>query len=180
MRVLYVSATFLSFAFFGAFLLLQLASNGAVVEPQVLGATSSPVDRNVSVITDEINKVRSGVGAEELVYSLDLQNLTDFRVSDMVARDYYSHKTPDGYTYANYIAEYDSGSTYSCENLQLQVGSSPEEAVEAWVNSPSHYRCLTNPNVSNIAVSYSPHGEVVYGLDNQPQQMFVFALVASN
>jgi uncharacterized protein YkwD len=98
----------------------------------------------------------------------------------MITRDYYSHKTPEGFTYANYMSEYVPSSTFSCENLQLQTGDSAADAFNAWFNSPSHKKCLTSPNITKVAISNSRHGEPIYSSDNQLKQLFVFALVASN
>ena len=180
MRVLYVSITSLILAVVAVVGVYRLSGTGAVVESQVLAAVSTPKDKNVSFMIDEINQIRSGVGVTTLVFNPELQPLTDFRTSDMATKYYYSHKTPDGYTYANYISEYYPESTYSCENLQLQVGGDFSNAVKSWVGSQSHYRCLTNPNVSNVAISYSMHGDPLYDANNQPRQMYIFTFIASN
>lgn len=184
MRALYVSTLALFIAVFGIFYLFRIAMTGATVEPQVLGdsvsSVDAPVDPSIALMINEINNVRSGVGVDEFSYNNELQGLTDYRVQDMVSREYYSHKTPDGFTYANNIPEFYPESSYSCENLQLQVGNNIAEAVSAWVNSPAHYRCLVNPRVSNVAISYTVHGKSIAINSNQSQQMYVFALIASN
>lgn len=184
MRALYVSALALFFAISSLLYLFRFASIGAIVEPQVLGDSTSsvdvPSDLIEKVMIDEINALRSGVNLDKLSYSLDLKSLTNFRVSDMGARNYYKHKTPDGYTYANYMSEYNIESSHSCENLQLQVGDDHIEAVKAWVDSTSHYRCLTDPKNTKVAISYSPHGEPSFDSNNLPRQMYVFAMIASN
>lgn len=184
MRALYVSAMAMFIAIFGFFYLFRIATSGATVEPQVLGqsvtVSSNSLDQKEIEIIAEINKLRSGVGVGEISYDKDLKRLTEFRISDMINRDYYSHKTPEGLTYANYMSEYMPISTFSCENLQLQVGDSALEAYNAWVNSPSHKKCLLSPKITKVAISNSRHGDPIYSSGNQPKQLFVFALVASN
>lgn len=180
MRALYVSIFATLITIFGVALAFRTATNGVTVTPQVLATTSVAIDPNQDIMINQINALRNGAGVLGLSYSSELKSLTDFRVQDMNDRDYYSHKTPEGYTYTNYMNEYDITSTYSCENLQLQSGSNLSEAVEAWHNSPAHYRCLVNPRVSKVAISYAVHGDVMYDSNNQPRQMYIFAFIASN
>jgi uncharacterized protein YkwD len=184
MRALYVSAMAMFIAIFGIIYLFRIATSGATVEPQVLGEnvtlSSNSLDQKEIEIIAEINKLRSGVGVGEISYDNNLKKITEFRISDMINRDYYSHNTPEGLTYANYMSEYVPSSTFSCENLQLQTGDDAIEAYNAWVNSPSHKKCLTSPKITKVAISNSRHGEPLYSSDNQTKQLFVFALIASN
>lgn len=180
MRALYVSTIALILIIVGVLFAVKFVASGVSDESQVLGASTSPSNQTENLLISDINSIRRGAGVDELVYSLDLQELTDFRTQDLVERDYYSHKTPEGYTYAKYMKDYNISSTYSCENLQLQVGDSLANAVVAWQKSPAHLRCLVNPNVSKVAISYAPHGDVIYENNNQPKQMYVFVFIASN
>lgn len=178
MRVLRVGIFTLLLALAGIASLYMIRSNTVVAQqPQVLSVSVDAVEMS---ILDKINKVRVESGVKELSYSSAMKSLTTDRVSDMANRQYYSHKTPDGYTFASTILDYDSKSGTSCENLQLQVGDDWQEAVDAWVDSPAHYRCLTNPNLTRGAGSVSAYDAVVYDKSNDSKQLYVFAFIATN
>lgn len=165
----------------GVAALYMVRSNTVIAQqPQVLAASNESVSAVEKSILDKINKVRVESGARELTYSSAMKRLTSDRVSDMAKRQYYSHKTPDGYTFADTIQDYDSASGASCENLQLQFGDDWQEAVDAWVDSPAHYRCLTNPNLNRGAGSVASYDEAIYDDSNAAKQMYVFAFIATN
>jgi uncharacterized protein YkwD len=94
----------------------------------------------------------------------------------MVERKYYSHTTPESTTYADYLDDYKVESGFSCENLQLQVGSDINQAIDAWQKSSSHYKCLIEPRLRTIGFSHQLY-ETVSG-DNGQKQLFVFSMIA--
>ena len=181
MRVLRVGIFTLVVALSGVAVIYMTHSTSVLArQPQVLAAAVETVDKAEMSILDKINKVRVESGSKELTYSTAMKKLTTDRVSDMATRQYYSHKNPDGYTFAQTIHDYDSASDSSCENLQLQIGDSWQEAVDAWINSPAHHRCLTDPNLTRGAGSMIAYDEVNYDKSSGDEQMFVFAFVATN
>ncbi len=180
MRALYVSALALLLVAVSIFFVKNNNLAGVSVEPQVLAAVSTPIDQKESEIIDMVNEIRRGVGVEELVYSSDLKYLTMNRVIDMKTNKYYSHISPEGLTYVASIGNYVSGSTHSCENLQLQVGQDTSEVVTSWKNSPAHYRCLTDPKITRISISNTDHLSAYSHETKQNKQMYVFAMIASN
>ena len=151
--------------------------SGVSVEPQVL-ASSTELTQSQRLFLDKINSIRKEAGASELNYSNEIEGLTDFRVLDMSNREYYSHKTPDGVTYANYLREYNIATDFSCENLQLQIGPDINEAINAWVNSTPHYNCLIDNRLNNLAFSYEPY--MLQENEAEQDTTFVFAMIASN
>lgn len=164
----------------GVLVMFRQLDSEVSVQPQVLASTVTSIDPKENGLIAQINSIRSDAGVPELTYSFGLKDLATFRVSDMALREYYSHISPEGYTYANYLGEHGSDSTYSCENLQLQVGSDDVSVVKAWTTSPAHYRCLIDPRISNIAISYDVHSEVSSAHSGSVDQMYIFAMIASN
>jgi uncharacterized protein YkwD len=178
MRALYVGFLAISVIIAGYFLYFGSISSGVSVEPQVLAASSSVASVEQQLFLDKVNEVRLSAGVEKLSYDTKLENLTDYRVEDMVARNYYSHKTPELTTYADYFDKFNINSSFSCENLQLQIGPDVYEAVDAWINSSSHYECLVDSRLKTVAFNYDLH-ETVFSQGSQ-KNMYVFAMIAAN
>jgi uncharacterized protein YkwD len=158
-----------------------LRKNSVVVTmPQVLAASAELADDENLLILDMINKVRVEAGVEKLAYSRAMRDQTTDRVSDMATRQYYSHRSPEGIGFGQTIHDYDPSSGSSCENLQLQIGDNWQTAVDAWVSSPAHYKCLTNPVLTRGAGSVSAYDTVSYTGSEMTTQMYVFAFIATN
>lgn len=159
-----------------------VSNSGSVTteaQAQVLAATNQ-IDPAEQAILDLINTVRADAGVAPLVFSSAMKKLTTDRVQDMVSRQYYSHKTPDGLDFGDMILTYDQTSKSSCENLQLQIGSDWQDAVDAWVASPPHYACITNPALTRAGGSVARYDDVAREGSDSANQMYVFALIATN
>lgn len=178
MRALYVGLFSVICLTAGYVLFLGNISSGVLVEPQVLGASSSQVNTEQQEFISKINQIRSSAGAKELIYSENNENITKYRVQDMVDRDYYSHKTPDGATYASYFKDYGIETRFSCENLQLQGGSDINKAIKSWVDSSAHFECLTDSRLNQISFSYVLYDSIASN-DNLSQDVYVFAMIAT-
>jgi uncharacterized protein YkwD len=152
----------------------------ATATPQVLAASAEVADSENLLILEMINKVRVEAGVGKLDFARAMRLQTTDRVSDMATRQYYSHRSPDGLTFGDKIQDYDPTSGLSCENLQLQVGNDWQTAVDAWVKSPAHYRCLTNPKLTRGAGSVSAYDAISYSGSENDKQMYVFAFIATN
>jgi uncharacterized protein YkwD len=160
-------------------MVVRIASQTTAV-PQVLAASVDVADDENLLILDMINKVRVEAGVEKLVYSRAMRDQTTDRVSDMATRQYYSHQSPEGIGFGQTIHDYDPSSGSSCENLQLQIGDNWQTAVDAWISSPAHYKCLTNPVMTRGAGSVSVYDTVSYTGSDTTRQMYVFAFIATN
>ncbi len=178
MRVLRVGIFMLLLAATSAAALYTIRSNTAEAQQaQVLAASVETVDAVEMSIMDKINKIRAESGVPTIAYSSAMKLLTTDRVADMSAQQYYSHTSPAGLKFGDVIKNYDPTSGVSCENLQLQVGDDWQAAVDAWVSSPAHYRCLINPNLTRGAGSVALYDEVSYGESSTSSQMYVLHLL---
>jgi uncharacterized protein YkwD len=180
MKALYVSLLALSIAVTGYLFAFRLFNQGDYVQSQVLASTVTVVEQKENDIIYQINAVRREAGLSEVTYDFGLKDLSSMRVADMIDNEYYSHTTPQGYTYGNFMGKYSPGSSFSCENLQLQAGSDENSVVDAWVKSPAHYRCLTNPRVTKVAVSYGVYSDVTRTHSESSDEMYIFAMIAAN
>ena len=183
MRVLRVSSFVIFVAIATAVAIFMMRSIGTIAktnQPQVLAAsvvTTEPADMG---IVSKINKVRVEAGVPAIAYSPAMKLLTTVRVTDMSTKQYYSHTSPTGIKFGDIIKDYDPTSSNSCENLQLQVGDDWQSAVDAWVSSPAHYRCLINPDLDRGAGSVVVYDDIAYEGSKGSKQMFVFAFIATN
>lgn len=134
------------------------ASNGNINTPvsRVLAASSdirfqeqynapSPND-----IFRLVNEQRARQGFQPLRPNILLGSVAEQRADDMVRRNYYAHKNPDGKYYYDFLSGSGAESNYSCENLDLQFSMEPSRYVDDWLNSSAgHRECLLNSNVAD-------------------------------
>ncbi len=94
-----------------------------------------------AAILNLINTVRADRGLAALQPNQSLIDISRTRSNDMLARDYFSHYTPEGKNVFNIFRE--CGITYKAagENLAhsrpADIGT-PEAFLNAWMNSPTH------------------------------------------
>ncbi len=138
-----------------------------------LGATSTPVKNATSVksyeneslkknlepaeltlegIVKYSNIEREKVGLQSLVLQPKLSASALKKANDMLDRQYFEHKSPDGKTAVDLIKE--KGYVYQIigENLALGDFGSDRKLIDAWMNSPAHKANILNPKFTEIGV----------------------------
>jgi len=136
----------------------------------VLGSQTTVQAENTSTLLNSINTARLNSGLLALNYDdAELQQVTKVRAAEMVAGQYYSHKTASGGSFDDLLGDY-----YACENLQLQPSNSVDEAVVAWLKSPPHRECLLSAKTSKAAVSVAKLNTASYGAEQTDNYIFVF------
>lgn len=71
------------------------------------------------------------------------------KANDMVARNYWSHKTPDGQS--PWIFFQQAGYKYSTAGENLAYGQdSNEQVIREWVASPTHYANIINTSFTEV------------------------------
>lgn len=108
-------------------------------------------DLTQQTIISQINPVRQSSGLPGLQVNGKLNQAAQLKAEDMIARNYFSHKDPDGK--APWVWLEQVGYDYSAagENLAMDV-SDPEVLKNAWLNSPSHAKNILNTNFTDIGV----------------------------
>lgn len=102
----------------------------------------SYIENKVNLTTEEqetlnlINKYRKEMGLNELKPLCELQETAKLKAQDIVENKYFSHTSPQLGTPFEMLKENEINYTIAGENLAGNI--SPEKAVEAWINSPSH------------------------------------------
>lgn len=86
-----------------------------------------------------INKIRSKNGVGDLNWNKNLANAASDKVNDIISKKYFQHTSPLGVKAWDLILKNDYSYVYAGENLAIDYGS-VDEAIKAWVESPSHFK----------------------------------------
>lgn len=111
------------------------------VLPQVLGSDNTITAQ--SVLT-EVNLQRSKENIAPLEWNTLLAQAAENKAQDMLAKDYWSHATPEGKQPWSFIDATNYQYRVAGENLARNFSSS-SSVVKAWMNSPSHRANLLQP-----------------------------------
>ncbi|MFA5070560.1 MAG: CAP domain-containing protein [Patescibacteria group bacterium] len=74
------------------------------------------------------------------------------KANDMIALNYFSHTSPSGLSPWNFITENGYEYKFAGENLALDF-SDPQNAMTAWLRSPSHRDNILDPDFKEIGVA---------------------------
>ncbi len=117
------------------------------------GDTPSTLDAFEQRVLDLTNAERAKVGLGPLRYDPQLSAAADKHSKDMAVKNYFSHVEPDGDTLGDRIR--DEGYAYRRAGENIAAGyDTPEEVVDAWMNSSGHRANILNPNFAEIGVGY--------------------------
>jgi len=121
--------------------------------PTVTKAASSIIDQE-QVIVDYTNQIRGQAGLPDLEIDSRLMVSAFNKASDMAEKGYFSHANPEGLRMAYWIN--DTGYYYSLAGENLAKGfTSIDRLMQAWLDSPSHYRNLVETEFTNIGIGIS-------------------------
>ncbi len=106
-----------------------------------------------------INEYRQQNGLSELRTFEKIQDIAQLKAKDIVQHEYFSHISPNLGTPFEMLKNNNINYTIAGENLAGNI--TPEKAVEAWINSPSHKENILGEKYkyTGICVIESP----VYG-----------------
>lgn len=120
---------------------------------QVLGAST---DLSATALLQQTNIHRAQAKEQALTLNTRLTQAAQAKADDMVARNYWSHATPDGRQPWNFVSQ--AGYQYYQVGENLAYGfSGSRETVVAWLNSPEHR--------ANLLGNYQ---EVGFGIASAP------------
>ncbi len=108
-----------------------------------------------------VNIERKKVGACELTVTDELSKAADIRAEELLIS--FSHDRPDGRKCFTVFDE--CGVIYTpagCNGAGENISggrATPEEVVQAWMNSPGHKENMLNPNFRKIGVGFSAGGK---------------------
>lgn len=109
---------------------------------------------SVQGLFDDTNVQRSSNSEANLSLNATLNQVAQAKANDMVARDYWSHDTPDGQTpWSFYTA---AGYCYleAGENLAYGFATS-SDVVTGWMNSPEHRANILNADFVEVGFGFA-------------------------
>jgi uncharacterized protein YkwD len=102
-----------------------------------------------------VEREKAGVAALEDMSALD--TMADVRASESAVA--FSHTRPDGTRCFSIFAQ--NAMKYRAAGENLAFGfSTPEAAVNAWMNSPTHKRNILDPDFKYIGIGYYDNGQI--------------------
>lgn len=103
------------------------------------------------------NAERSKNGLSALKADNSLSNVAQEKSNDMEQNNYFSHTSP---TYGSpFDMMRDFGVTYSTAGENIAMGQqTPEQVVDAWMNSEGHRKNILNGSYTHIGVGFTENG----------------------
>jgi uncharacterized protein YkwD len=120
--------------------------------------TNDPADAAaVTQIVDLVNAERAKVGAPPLAVDADAEEAAKAHTDDMVARAFFDHITPEGWTPADRLRAAQA-SSYTTVAENIAQAADPASAMQSWMNSPGHRANILNPALTHIGVGINRTG----------------------
>ncbi|WP_019069209.1 CAP domain-containing protein [Streptomyces hokutonensis] len=120
-------------------------------------------ERNLAGTADKVveltNAERAGAGLRPLAVDPLLAAAAQAHSTDMVARAFYSHTSPDGSQPWDRAAAAGSRRRTIGENIACGQRS-PAEVVEGWMNSPGHRANILKPDFTHIGIGFAGGGQM--------------------
>ncbi len=140
------------------------------------GVLSFATEISSSALLSGTNSQRAGNGQASLKLNQQLASAAQAKADDMVARNYWSHTTPDGQQPWVFISNAGYKYAKAGENLAYGFATSTDTVI-GWINSPTHKANLLDPDFSEVGFGitngsdYNQSGPetVVVAMYGQPQ-----------
>lgn len=116
------------------------------IHKNVLGYAT---DMSVASMLADTNQQRSDNNEAGLSLNDKLNQAAQAKASDMAARDYWSHNTPDGQTPWTFITA--AGYNYQTAGENLAYGfATAADTITGWMNSPEHRANILNTSYHDV------------------------------
>ena len=134
-------------------------------KPQATTPASSAVSAFEQQVVELTNQERAKNGLPALKLDVELSKVARDKSKDMQTKNYFSHTSPTYGSPFDMMKAY--GVSYKSAGENIAMGQrSPQEVVQAWMNSQGHRENIMNANFTHIGV-----GHVTTG--NYWTQMFI-------
>ncbi|MBI0578895.1 SafA/ExsA family spore coat assembly protein [Neobacillus cucumis] len=122
-----------------------------------LGATKS-IENQVIQLT---NQERAKNGLKPFTPDWELSRVARYKAMDMRDKNYFSHTSP---TYGDpFTMIKNFGISYRAAAENIAAGqTTPQEVVNAWMNSPGHRANILSTSTTRIGVGYAKGGSMRY------------------
>ena len=122
---------------------------------------ASSSDYEVSAFEQKVleltNAERAKQGLSPLAIDLELSKVARIKSQDMKNQNYFSHNSPTYGSPFDMMSQFGIAYSAAAENI-AQGQTTPEEVVQAWMNSQGHRENIMNANYTHIGIGYVAEG----------------------
>ena len=120
---------------------------------QILIPSLSDVKAIENKVFELVNIQRVSNGVQPLAYNWQLARVARYKSTDMATKGYFSHTSP---TYGSpFVMMENFGLSFSSAGENIAYGQmTPEDVMNAWMNSPGHRANILGANFTQIGVGY--------------------------
>ena len=104
-------------------------------------------------VFDLVNQERTKAGLSPLKLDAKLSAMANDKAVDMYTNNYFDHNSPTYGSPFEMMKSYGISYSYAGENI-AKGQRSPQEVMDAWMNSPGHRANILNANFDTIGVAY--------------------------
>ncbi|OAS85306.1 serine protease [Metabacillus litoralis] len=130
-----------------------------------LKATASSPSGFEEQVVQLVNQQRAKAGLKPLTHRADVKNVAQKKAEDMINSNYFSHTSPNYGSPFDMLKTFGISYSYAGENI-AKGQKTPQEVMNAWMNSSGHRANILKPEFDTIGVGFY-HGAWV--------QMFIKA-----
>lgn len=137
----------------------------AAEQTQEAANTASQISAYEQKVIDLTNQERSKNGLKPLILDTELSKVAREKSKDMQGNGYFSHTSPTYGSPFDMMKKF--GISYKAAGENIAMGQrTPEEVVQAWMNSEGHRKNILNASFTHIGVGHIAEG-------NYWTQMFI-------
>lgn len=118
------------------------------------GVLAYSTEMSIGGLLQATNQQRNGNGVASLNLNSQLNSAAQAKANDMVARNYWSHNTPDGNPPWVFINATGYSYTKAGENLAYGFATS-EDTITGWMNSPPHRENLLDSAFKDVGFGFA-------------------------
>lgn len=108
-------------------------------------------------VAELVNEIREENGLQKLTLNSELSDVARLKSQDMLENNYFSHTSPTYGSPYDMMTQYGIKYTFAGENL-ARGQKTPEQVVNAWMNSPGHRKNILSERYTQIGVGYVANG----------------------
>jgi len=113
------------------------------------------------------NAYRKRLGLSELAVNPRLTQAAINKANDLLAKQYFSHTSPEGHRFSDWVKDVNYAYFYVGENLAMDFDT-PQEIFDAWIKSEKHRENIERPEFQEIGIA-----DLRGKFDNQETSMVV-------
>lgn len=128
-------------------------NSGSTGTDSTVTEESATISEFAKQVADLVNQERAKSGLSPLTLDAQVSEVAMLKAKDMVENNYFSHQSP------TYGSPFDmlkaNGITYQAAGENIAKGQkTPEEVMNAWMNSDGHRKNIMSSSFSKIGVAY--------------------------